>query len=102
MAVETVKENSDEKLAYAVLSIKSLEECKRFLTVLLSRRERIAVTNRWRVIRLLLEKRLSQNKTTKETGVAIATVSRAQRTLEVDREICQLIADRARKQRRRR
>ena len=93
-----MKETRDTKyvqLSHAVLSIRTMDECKKFLTVLLSKAEGTAVANRWSVTRLLLEKRLSQNKITKETGVAIATVSRAQRALEGDNGICQVIAKRA-------
>ena len=73
--------SKDTKALYkAILSLKTEEECKKFLRDLLTEKEIKEFTNRWKVARML-DKKVSYEKIAKETGMSSTTIARIQKWL---------------------
>ena len=73
--------NEDTKALYkAILSLKTKEECKKFLQDLLTEKEIKEFTNRWKVARML-DKKVSYEKIANETGMSSTTIARIQKWL---------------------
>ena len=72
--------NEEEKLFEAILSIRSIEECKMFLYDLCTPSELEEFSTRWLIVRLLNEKK-PYRQISSETGVSTTTISRVARFL---------------------
>ena len=70
--------NSD--LYKALLSLKTKDECRRFLRDLLTEAEIKEFTNRWKVARML-DKKVPYEQIEKETGMSSTTIARVQKWL---------------------
>lgn len=64
----------------AILSLKTENECRRFLRDLLTEAEIKEFTNRWKVARML-DKKISYEEIEKETGMSSTTIARVQKWL---------------------
>ncbi len=64
----------------AVLSLKTEDECKRFLRDLLTEAEIKEFANRWKVAQML-NKKVPYEKIEKETGMSSTTIARVQKWL---------------------
>ena len=64
----------------AVLSLKTEDECKRFLRDLLTEAEIKEFANRWKVAQML-NKKISYEKIEEETGMSSTTIARVQKWL---------------------
>lgn len=72
--------NDTKDLYKAILSLKSEEECRKFLRDLLTEKEIKEFTNRWKVARML-DKKVPYEKIEKETGMSSTTIARVQKWL---------------------
>jgi len=72
---------SDNELYHAILALKTTEECSAFFCDLCTPAELSAITERWRVAKLLDEKKLSYRAIHEKTGVSLATIGRVARFL---------------------
>lgn len=64
----------------AILSLKTEDECRRFLRDLLTEAEIKEFTNRWKVARML-DKKIAYEEIAKETGMSSTTIARVQKWL---------------------
>lgn len=78
--MKTVNTNSAKELYEIVLSLKTEDECKRFLRDLLTEPEIREFSNRWQVVKML-DKKIPYEKITKETGMSSTTIARIQKWL---------------------
>lgn len=73
--------NKDVKDLYkAILSLKTEEECRKFLRDLLTEKEIKEFTKRWKVARMLSNK-VPYEKIEKETGMSSTTIARVNKWL---------------------
>lgn len=73
--------SKDTKALYkALLSLKTEDECKKFLRDLLTEAEIKELTNRWKVARMLNQK-VPYEQIAKETGMSSTTIARVQKWL---------------------
>ena len=72
--------NDTKTLYKVILSLKTEEECKRFLRDLLTEAEIKEFTNRWKVARML-NKKVPYEQIAKETGMSSTTIARVQKWL---------------------
>ncbi len=70
-----------DALYEALLQLKTREECKRFMLDLCTPAEILAFAERWRVARMLEDKKLSYQEIHAQTGVSITTIGRVARFL---------------------
>ena len=79
------RRNSDsdpcEDLFRAVLTLQTVEECRRFFKDITTPAELKALSERWHVARLLAEGELSYREIHDETGVSTTTITRVARFL---------------------
>ena len=71
-----------ERLCEAFLQLKSPEECRLFLLDLCTPAEVSALTERWKIARLLAEGQLSYREIHDRTGGSLATITRVARFLK--------------------
>lgn len=71
----------EEELFQAILSLQTIDECKRFLRDLLTEAEIKEFSNRWKVARMLAEK-VQYKEIEKETGMSSTTIARISKWLE--------------------
>lgn len=69
-----------KNLCKALLSLKTENECKRFLRDLLTEAEIKEFTNRWKVAQML-NKKIAYEAIAKETGMSSTTIARVQKWL---------------------
>src|SRR5579863_7379642 len=69
-----------KQLFQAILSLKSEEECKKFLRDLLTEAEIKEFANRWKVAQML-DKKIPYEKIAKETGMSSTTIARISKWL---------------------
>lgn len=72
---------AEERLFKAVLSLRALEDCRAFFHDLCTPAELQALKDRWAVVELLAEGRLSYRQIHERTGVSITTIGRVARYL---------------------
>ena len=91
---------AETELFHALLSLKTPEECARFLKDVTTPAELRALSERWHVARLLDEGNLSYREIHDATGVSTTTITRVARFLshEVNQGY-RLVLDRLKKQR---
>ena len=77
---ETLKAESEEALCAALISLRSVEECRNFLKDLCTPAELQALVDRWQVVELL-EQGLPYRRIHDETGVSVTTIGRVARFL---------------------
>jgi TrpR-related protein YerC/YecD len=70
----------DDELYKAILRLKTVDECRSFFKDLCTPAELEAFTDRWRVARLLVQKK-PYRAIAEETGVSVTTVTRVARFL---------------------
>ena len=79
------KENWDtpesRELFKAILALKTLSEAKKFFRDLLTEKEIIEFSQRWKVARMLIEK-VPYEKIAEETGMSSRTIARVQSWLQ--------------------
>lgn len=81
MADNRYLESPDAKNFYAAfLHLETLDDCKKFLRDLLTEKEMKEFINRWKVVRML-DKKVSYEEITKETGMSSTTIARISRWL---------------------
>ena len=73
--------NDEEKLCEAILSIKTKEECKKFLYDLCTPTEIEEISSRWLIARLLNTKK-SYREISSETGISTTTIGRVARFIK--------------------
>lgn len=78
--MDHLSSNDTKALYKAILSLKSEEECKKFLRDLLTEKEIKELTNRWNVARML-DKKVPYEQIEKETGMSSTTIARIQKWL---------------------
>jgi TrpR-related protein YerC/YecD len=82
-AVRSADRASDlETLCEAFLQLKTPEECRLFLLDLCTPAEVSALTERWKIARLLAEGQLSYREIHDRTGGSLATITRVARFLK--------------------
>ena len=82
-----------DDLFKAVLSLQDQEDCYRFFEDLCTIGEIKAMAQRWRVVKMLTEKR-TYAEIIAETGVSTATISRVKKCLHYGADGYQLVLDR--------
>ena len=85
-----------DSLFSAILSLKSVDECYDFFEDLCTVTELKALSQRFNVAKLLLEKKV-YNDIVDETGASTATISRVNRTLSFGNDGYKLVLDRLEK-----
>ena len=75
---ETVAE---DRLCRAILTLRTLEECRAFFHDLCTPAELQALKDRWAVVEMLAERRLTYRQIHEQTGVSITTIGRVARYL---------------------
>ena len=73
--------DSKEPLFEAILTLRTTDECRRFFKDVTTPAELNALSERWRVARLLDEGKLSYREIHEETGVSTTTITRVARFL---------------------
>ena len=73
--------NGTRELFRAVLSLKSVEECEEFFADLCTPAELLALTDRWRVAKLV-DQSVPYREIYDKTGVSTATITRVARSLQ--------------------
>ncbi len=68
------------ELSQAILSLKTEDECRRFLRDLLTEAEIKEFANRWKVAQML-NKKVPYEQIAKETGMSSTTIARVQKWL---------------------
>jgi TrpR-related protein YerC/YecD len=86
-------QTSEKDLFKAILKLKDLDECSRFFMDLCTPAEIQAMTDRWRVARLL-SKGIPYREIYEKTGVSTATVTRVARSLMRGENGYQILIDR--------
>ena len=81
MRYRKLQENEEKHLFEALLELKNVAECKKFLRDLCTPSELEELASRWRVARLLTKK-ISYRQIAQETGVSTATVGRVARCIK--------------------
>ena len=76
-----IKNESESKLYEAILSLKTVEECKKFMKDLCTIKELQAMEQRFDVA-TLLDKGMIYNDILDKTGASSATISRVNRSLQ--------------------
>ena len=76
------KNKAENELIEALLSLRNVDEYRRFLRDICTPKEITDLTDRWRVARLLNEGKLSYRDIHQATGVSITTVGRVARFLQ--------------------
>ena len=82
-----------EDLFEAILSLKNIEECYRFFEDLCTVKEIKAMSQRYEVAKMLLEK-MTYSSIEESTGASTATISRINRTLQYGAGGYDIIMDR--------
>lgn len=80
-ASSKVESRHVRELCEALSSLSTAEECRRFLLDLCTPAELLAMSDRWRVAKLLV-RGMSYRKIYERTGVSTATVTRVARSLD--------------------
>lgn len=78
--MKTVNSKEAKELYEAILSLKDIDECRRFLRDLLTEPEIKEFSNRWQVVKML-DKKIPYEKITKKTGMSSTTIARIQKWL---------------------
>jgi len=78
--MRTVNTSAAKDLYKTLLSLKTEDECKRFLRDLLTEPEIREFSNRWQVVKML-DKKIPYEKITKKTGMSSTTIARIQKWL---------------------
>ena len=73
---------AEKALIDALLSLKSADECRRFLRDVCTPKEIADLADRWWIARLLDEGKLSYREIHKLTGVSLTTIGRVARFLQ--------------------
>ncbi|OGH12384.1 MAG: hypothetical protein A2857_01460 [Candidatus Levybacteria bacterium RIFCSPHIGHO2_01_FULL_36_15] len=73
-------DKDSKELFEAILSLKTVSECKKFLRDLLTEPEIKEFANRWKVARML-DKKIPYGKIEKETGMSSTTIARINKWL---------------------
>jgi TrpR-related protein YerC/YecD len=84
--IKTASQGAFNNLIQAFLLIKTNDEMVRFLSDLCTPQELAAMTERWRVCRLLNEGELTYREISDKTGVSLATITRVARFLHTEPE----------------
>lgn len=77
---DNIKTSSEEFLYRAIMALESLEECYDFFEDLCTVQERMAISQRIVVAKMLSEKKVYSD-IVKDTGASTATISRVNRSL---------------------
>ena len=88
-----LKKPRNDKLYEAILSLKTVDECKRFLEDLCSISEIMAMEQRYQVASCL-HKGMIYNDILAETGASSATISRVNRSLQYGKGGYELVFER--------
>jgi TrpR-related protein YerC/YecD len=72
---------AEERLFRAILKMRSLDECRAFFHDLCTPAELQALKDRWSVVELLAEGRMTYRQIHEKTGVSITTIGRVARYL---------------------
>lgn len=90
----------NEDLFRAVLTLRTVDDCRRFFKDLATPAELKALSERWHVARLLAEGKLSYRQIHDETGVSTTTITRVARFLAQEpNQGYRLVLDRRKKSR---
>jgi len=84
---------AERALFTAVLSLKSVDECRAFFRDLCTPAELQAMADRWAVVGLL-QSGLPYREISKQTGVSLTTISRVARCLQNDNSGYQIVSER--------
>ncbi|MDD3029399.1 MAG: YerC/YecD family TrpR-related protein, partial [Alphaproteobacteria bacterium] len=92
------KTEAEKDLMEAVLALKTVAECRRFMMDLCTPKERADLVERWKIARLLDEGKLSYRKIHARTGASITTIGRVARFLQKEKyQGYRLLLDRMKK-----
>ena len=72
---------AEDRLFRAILTLRTLDECRAFFHDLCTPAELQALKDRWAVVEMLAEGRLSYRQIHEQTGVSITTIGRVARYL---------------------
>jgi len=72
---------AEDRLLRAILTLRTLDECRAFFRDLCTPAELQALKDRWAVAELLAEERLTYRQIHEQTGVSITTIGRVARYL---------------------
>lgn len=91
--IEKIKSEQTEKLCKAIVSIKSVEECYRFLEDLCTLSEITEMSKRLTAAEMLREG-ITYNEIAEKTGLSTATITRVNRSLRYGSDGYNLVLDR--------
>jgi len=91
--IEKIKNEQTEKLCKAIVSIKSVEECYRFLEDLCTLSEITEMSKRLTAAEMLREG-ITYNEIAEKTGLSTATITRVNRSLRYGSDGYNLVLDR--------
>lgn len=72
---------AEDRLFRAILTVRTLDECRAFFHDLCTPAELQALKDRWAVVEMLAEGRLSYRQIHDQTGVSVTTIGRVARYL---------------------
>lgn len=78
--MKTIYTKATKELYEVILSLKTEDECKRFLRDLLTEPEIREFSNRWQVVKML-DQKVPYEKITLKTGMSSTTIARIQKWL---------------------
>ncbi len=79
---KTVKVKAEKELSEAILTLRTADECRRFLHDICTPKEIADLTDRWCVAKLLDEGKHSYRDIHEMTGVSVTTIGRVARFLQ--------------------
>jgi len=79
---KTIKIKAEKELGEALLSLRTTDECRRFLHDICTPKEIADLTDRWAVAKLLDEGKHSYRDIHELTGVSVTTIGRVARFLQ--------------------
>lgn len=87
------EQQHERALCAALLTLRSVEECRNFFRDLCTPAELQAMADRWAVVELL-ERALPYREIHKQTGVSVTTIGRVSRCLTLGNGGYRIVADR--------
>ncbi len=93
----TVNTKASKELYEAILSLESIDECKRFLRDLLTEPEINEFSNRWQVVKML-DQKIPYTTITEKTGMSSTTIARINKWLNGKLKGYRFMLDRMKKQ----
>ena len=94
--MRSINSKPAKELYEVILSLKSEEECRKFLRDLLTEPEIRELSNRWQVVKML-DQKIPYEKITKKTGMSSTTIARIQKWLNGNLGGYRLMIDRMNK-----